>query len=89
MEEINHPPIAQSKLANLFFLLYQQATPDQKYMLDKIAMGALIAFFFTIQIVFALTLARSYRKIRELQKEELSFQQKIASCPYDLEEYDV
>lgn len=62
---------------------------DTKYKLDKAAMGALIAFFFTIQIVFGITLARSYQKIRDLRKEEIAFEQKIARFSYDLEEYDV
>lgn len=51
-------------------------------------MAALIAFFISIQLVFAFTLLKSYQKIKKLQKEELIFEEKISVYPYDLEEYD-
>jgi hypothetical protein len=58
-----------------------------KIKLDKIIMALLATFFILIQIVFMVTLLKSYRKIKKLEKKEAEFEQMIENYPF-LEEYD-
>ena len=58
-----------------------------KLRIDKIMMFLLATFFFLIQIVFMVTLLKSYKKIKKLEKREIEFEEMIANYAY-LEEYD-
>lgn len=59
-----------------------------KNQLDKIAVGALIGFLFSVQVTFGYMFFKSYQKTKILENEEISFVKRISNYPYDLEEYD-
>jgi hypothetical protein len=60
---------------------------SMKIKLDKMIMVLLSTFFILIQLVFLVTLLKSYQKIKKLEKKEIEFENMIANYPY-LEEYD-
>jgi hypothetical protein len=75
----------------IYLIVFKQtfkSDHDTKNNIDRSAMGTLILFFITIQVVLVINLYRSYQKIKKLDMEEREFQEYVENFGYDLDEYD-